>query len=141
MAANEWVKVEGGGVGTEGEAGTLVATSLQDTIPMDCPYEEVFKEITKKLYGEEEVTEEVIYDAGDAFRTDGLTVVAAAPNGLPPGAIVVQRRIHQDDKGQLGFGLFFYIEEWMLIKGYYYWVLVVGVVVVDLYRFGCFCVY
>ena len=82
---------------------------------MDC-YEDMFKEITKKLYGEEGLSEvidssgvthsNVLYDP-DAFRTDatlttgpgtGLTLVTTG-NGLPQGTIVVQRRV-QDDKGE-----------------------------------------
>jgi len=101
-------------------AGTLVATTNTGTLSMDS-YEDVFKEITKKLYGEEgipttEVTidssgvptgQNIVYEAAD-FRADGgnlvqqpsaaLTLVTA-PNGLPPGTIFLQRRI-QDDKGK-----------------------------------------
>jgi hypothetical protein len=89
------------------------------SLSMECPYEEVFKEITKKLYGDEGLAEvidgsgnihqaNIIYES-DAFRgetagglpaTGGLTLVAG-PNGLPPGTIVLQRRLHQDEKGEM----------------------------------------
>jgi len=85
-------------------------------INLDC-YEDMFKEITKKLYGTEDglalmadatdptATGSIIYDS-DAFRTDpsgAITFVNA--NGLPPGTIVIQRRI-QDDKGTLKWNFF-----------------------------------
>jgi hypothetical protein len=76
---------------------------------MDC-YEDMFKEITKKLYGDDGLA--LINDTGDAsgagnivYETDGtyradvgggLTLVNA--NGHPTGTIVVQRRL-TDDKG------------------------------------------
>ena len=80
---------------------------------VDC-YEDMFKVITKKLYGEEGLPEaidagavgvgvgvgganQLVYDH-DIFRSDGLTLVTTG-NGLPPGTIVLQRRL-QDDKGQ-----------------------------------------
>lgn len=106
---------------------------------IDC-YEDVFKEITKKLYGDDATggvtiadvldssllgNQSIVYDTSDLFRQDvisqgtnnagalaqtnavnsggggggGLAIVAAqGSNGLPPGTILVQRRL-QDDKG------------------------------------------
>lgn len=72
-------------------------------------------EITKKLYGDDQGFAElidasgniqqanIIYDT-DAFRTDlggqGVTFLSA-PNGtLPPGTIVLQRKICQDKDGK-----------------------------------------
>lgn len=97
----------------------------------------MFKEITKKLYGDDATggvtiadvldsslmgNQSIVYDTSDLFRQDvitqgtnnagaltqnnavntgggGLAIVAAqGSNGLPPGTILVQRRL-QDDKG------------------------------------------
>ena len=76
---------------------------------MDC-YEDMFKEITKKLYGDDGLalisdtgdpaSGSIVYDTDGTFRTDAtgaLTLVTT--NGLPPGTIVVQRRL-PDDKGK-----------------------------------------
>lgn len=95
------------------QGGATLSLSSMDS------YEDVFKEITKKLYGDESLAEvidgagnisqpaNIIYE-GDGFRVDGsaltagaggMTLVTTGPNGLPPGTIVLQRRLHQDEKG------------------------------------------
>lgn len=116
----------GGGGGTTNHmiisnSNSLVSTSGNQVTgipslslgPIDC-YEDMFKEITKKLYGEEGIPD--VIDAGattttvsnqsivldqDLFRTDGtgLTFVTTTANGLPPGTIVLQKRV-TDDKGR-----------------------------------------
>jgi hypothetical protein len=79
----------------------------------------LYSEITKKLYGDDQGFAElidatgnvqqanIIYDA-DTFRTDlssqlGNVTFLAAPNGtaLPPGTIVLQRKLCQDKDGRL----------------------------------------
>lgn len=110
---------------------TPAAQGLQNTqiYGMEC-YDDVYKEITKKLYGDDvngvaldildpsilsslTATQPIVYDPGDLFQqsltstaaltqnTGGLAIVAAAPtNGLPSGTFLVQRRL-QDEKGRL----------------------------------------
>jgi len=115
--SNSGLSLTSGGVNNNNNAaGTMVGTGGVNNntqqlslSSMDC-YEDMFKEITKKLYGDDGLA--LISDPGDptgggslvydpeTFRTDAsgaLTLVTA--NGLP-GTLLVQRRI-QDDKGSL----------------------------------------